>query len=100
MSSVLHDSRSVDESTPLLTDHARQQDSEAQTLSKKPTPLPKAQLTALCILRLADPMAYTQIFPYINEFLLLLHVTDDVSKVGFYSGVVVGLPLFLSNANS
>ncbi|KAJ7197172.1 major facilitator superfamily domain-containing protein [Mycena pura] len=88
MSSVLHDSQSVDESTPLLTDHARQQDSEAQTLSKKPTPLPKAQLTALCILRLADPMAYTQIFPYINEFLLLLHVTDDVSKVGFYSGVV------------
>ncbi|KAJ7197173.1 major facilitator superfamily domain-containing protein [Mycena pura] len=86
MSPVLHESQSVDESSPLLTDHARQL--EAQTLSKKPSPLPKAQLTALCISRLTDPIAYTQIFPYINEFLLLLHVTDDVSKVGFYSGVV------------
>ncbi|KAJ7771708.1 major facilitator superfamily domain-containing protein, partial [Mycena metata] len=52
------------------------------------TPLPKAQLAAVCIARLADPIAYTQLFPYINEFLVLLHVTDDVSKIGFYSGLV------------
>jgi len=77
-----------DESTPLLTDHAHL---EAQQSIKKQTPLPKAQLAALCISRLTDPVAYTQIFPYINEFLILLHVTDDVSKIGFYSGLVVGL---------
>ncbi|KAJ7153534.1 major facilitator superfamily domain-containing protein [Mycena crocata] len=52
------------------------------------TPLPKAQLAALCIARLSDPIGYTQIFPYINEFLTVLHVTDDPSKIGFYSGLV------------
>jgi hypothetical protein len=70
------------ESSPLLADHSSL---EAQ---KRPTPLPKAQLAALCVSRLTDPVAYSQIFPYINEFLILLHVAD-VSKVGFYSGLVV-----------
>ncbi|KAJ7093235.1 major facilitator superfamily domain-containing protein [Mycena epipterygia] len=74
-----------DESTPLLTDHAHL---EAQQPTRRQAPLPKAQLAALCIARLTDPVAYTQIFPYINEFLILLHVTDDVSKIGFYSGLV------------
>ncbi|KAJ7445713.1 major facilitator superfamily domain-containing protein [Mycena galericulata] len=72
-----------DESSPLLTDHL-----EAQRPPKKPVPVPRAQLAALCISRLADPICYTQLFPWINEFLILLHVTDDVSKIGFYSGLV------------
>ncbi|KAJ7456874.1 major facilitator superfamily domain-containing protein [Mycena latifolia] len=71
-----------DESQPLL---ARLED---QTLLTTPTPLPKAQLAALCIARLSDPISYTQIFPYINEFLTVLRVTDDPSKIGFYSGLV------------
>ncbi|KAJ7702315.1 major facilitator superfamily domain-containing protein [Mycena rosella] len=70
------------ESTPLLVDYGLL---EARRPTK--TPLPKA-LAAVCISRLTDPIAYTQIFPYINEFLILLHVTDDVSKIGFYSGLV------------
>ncbi|KAJ7197169.1 major facilitator superfamily domain-containing protein [Mycena pura] len=86
MHSALPDRQSFNESSPLLTDHVSQL--EAQRHSKKPSPLPKAQLAALCISKITDPVAYTQIFPYINEFLLQLHVTDDVSKVGFYSGVV------------
>ncbi|KAJ7273203.1 major facilitator superfamily domain-containing protein [Mycena rebaudengoi] len=73
--------RTITESSPLLADHSSL---EAQ---KRPTPLPKAQLAALCVSRLTDPVAYSQIFPYINEFLILLHVAD-VSKVGFYSGLV------------
>ncbi|KAJ7470281.1 major facilitator superfamily domain-containing protein [Mycena latifolia] len=79
------DAEPCHESTPLLTDHGLL---ESQRLIGKQTPLPRAQLAALCIARLTDPVAYTQIFPYINEFLVLLHVTDDVSNIGFYSGLV------------
>ncbi|KAJ6579953.1 major facilitator superfamily domain-containing protein [Mycena vulgaris] len=55
---------------------------------RKITPLPKAQLIALCMARLSDPIGYTQIFPYVNEFIASLHVTDDPAKIGFYSGLV------------
>ncbi|KAJ6608577.1 major facilitator superfamily domain-containing protein [Mycena sp. CBHHK59/15] len=75
-----------DESCPLLADHGH---FEAHLPSKKKAvPIPRAQLAALCISRLTEPVAYSQIFPYINEFLILLHVTDDISKIGFYSGLV------------
>ncbi|KAF7338684.1 MFS domain-containing protein [Mycena venus] len=75
--------QSSDESTPLLS--SEYADLEA---AKRKTPLPKGQLAALCISRLADPIAYCQLFPYINQMLFDLHVTDDISKVGFYSGLV------------
>ena len=81
---------SINDSCPLLHDqHAL----EAQKAEKsKPTPaaVPKLQLTALCSFRLVDPVAFSQIFPYINEFMDDLHVTDDPSNIGFYSGLVVG----------
>ncbi|KAJ6606498.1 hypothetical protein DFH09DRAFT_1353606 [Mycena vulgaris] len=73
------------ESTPLLIDQVHL---EAQQPVKKQTPLPKAQLAALCVSRVTDPLAYTQIFPYINEFLILLHVTNDVSRIALFSGIV------------
>ncbi|KAJ7039837.1 major facilitator superfamily domain-containing protein [Mycena alexandri] len=69
------------ESRPLLRDQ------ETQTPRAPFTPLPKFQLVALCIGRLSDPIASTQILPYINEFLATLHVADP-SKVGYYSGLV------------
>ncbi|KAG6845224.1 hypothetical protein H0H87_012216 [Tephrocybe sp. NHM501043] len=62
---------------------------EAQKHHTSPTPLPKAQLAALCTIRLVDPIAFTQVFPYINEFIIRLNVTDDPSQIGFYSGLVV-----------
>ncbi|TCD61670.1 hypothetical protein EIP91_008092 [Steccherinum ochraceum] len=52
------------------------------------TPVPKAQLASLCAVRLVDPIAFTQIFPYVNEMMEHLHVTEDHSKIGFYSGMV------------
>ncbi|CCL99154.1 uncharacterized protein FIBRA_01169 [Fibroporia radiculosa] len=52
------------------------------------TPLPKAQLATLCAIRLIDPIAFTQIFPYVNEMMDRLHLTNDSSKIGFYSGLV------------
>lgn len=50
---------------------------------------PRRQMAALCSIRLVDPIAFTQIFPYVNEFMTDMHVTNDPSQVGFYSGVVV-----------
>ncbi|KAJ7770519.1 major facilitator superfamily domain-containing protein [Mycena metata] len=69
------------ESQPLLDDD------ETRTPRVLFTPLPKVQLVALCLARLSDPIASTQILPYINEFLATLHVADP-SKVGYYSGLV------------
>jgi len=80
------------ESRPLLADE-RQTELEAHherlTRSSKQMPLPKVQLGVLCFLRILDPMNFTQIFPYINEFITDLHVTNDLSQIGFYSGLVV-----------
>lgn len=69
-----------DETRPLL---------ESQLAKPPPTPIPKGQLAALCIVRLVEPVAFTQLFPYVNEFMSDLHLTDDPSRVGFYSGLVV-----------
>jgi hypothetical protein len=81
-----NDTTNYDETCPLL----RTSNAEAQSFEKpKPTPLPKAQLAALCTVRLADPIAFTQLFPYVNEFMNDLHLTDDPSKIGFYSGLIV-----------
>lgn len=84
-----------DEFAPLLS-HSR--DPSASSLESQETlvdvkkldvtPLPKAQLAILCAVRLVDPIAFTQIFPYVNEMMADLHLTNDPSRVGFYSGLV------------
>ncbi|EIW85420.1 MFS general substrate transporter [Coniophora puteana RWD-64-598 SS2] len=61
---------------------------EAHKAKPRVTPIPVGQLLALCIVRLADPIVFTQLFPYVNEFMSDLHVTDDPSRIGFYSGLV------------
>jgi MFS family permease len=85
---IANDTTNYDETCPLL--HASNtHNAEAQIVEKpKSTPVPKGQLTALCIVRLVDPIAFTQLFPYVNEFMSDLHLTDDPSKIGFYSGLV------------
>ncbi|KAF9228644.1 MFS general substrate transporter [Gyrodon lividus] len=75
----------LDETCPLLRNHTLELQ---RTENPDPTPLPKGQLTALCIVRLVDPIAFTQLFPYVNEFMNDLHLTDDPSRIGFYSGLV------------
>ena len=80
-----------DESSPLLA-HAAPGSLESQAplpskIRSASTPLPRAQLICLCVIRLVDPIAFTQIFPYINEMMAHLHVTNDPSLVGFYSGL-------------
>jgi hypothetical protein len=78
----------------LLSEQQQQQQQdmlESQCLlgKQRVTPIPKGQLTALCCVRIVDPIAFSQIFPYVNEFMSRLHVTDDPSKIGFYSGLAV-----------
>ena len=76
-----------DESTRLLVDEERDGCS-SPSQSRGPTPLPKAQLGTLVAVRIVDPIAYTQIFPYINQLLADLHIAAP-EQVGFYSGFIV-----------
>ncbi|KAG2115131.1 major facilitator superfamily domain-containing protein [Suillus discolor] len=87
--SIANDTTNYDETSPLLRTTSNAHNAEAQIAEKpKSTPLPKGQLTALCIVRLVEPITFTQLFPYVNEFMSDLHLTDDPSKIGFYSGLV------------
>ncbi|KAG8981010.1 hypothetical protein FRC05_003910 [Tulasnella sp. 425] len=54
------------------------------------TPLPKAQLAVVLFARLAEPIAYTQIFPYINAMVEELGIAEP-KRVGFYSGIIDSL---------
>ncbi|KLO14164.1 MFS general substrate transporter [Schizopora paradoxa] len=75
-----------DERRPLLAP-----DSERGVVKRRhstATPLPKGQLATLCALRLADPIAFTQIFPYVNEMMENFGVATNPSQTGFYSGLV------------
>ncbi|KAG1879286.1 major facilitator superfamily domain-containing protein [Suillus tomentosus] len=86
---IANDTTNYDETCPLLRTTSNAHNAEAQIAEKpKSTPLPKAQLAALCIVRLVEPITFTQLFPYVNEFMSDLHLTDDPSKIGFYSGLV------------
>ena len=78
-----------DESTALLS-NADQNVVESQVFKPvKMTPVPKLQLATLCLVRLLEPIGFTQLFPYINEMVVNLNMIDDPSKVGFVSGLVV-----------
>lgn len=50
------------------------------------TPVPTKQLVVLCICRIADPVVFSQIFPYINEMLGSLALEPE--RVPFYAGLV------------
>ncbi|KIK64332.1 hypothetical protein GYMLUDRAFT_240890 [Collybiopsis luxurians FD-317 M1] len=80
-------SSTVNENTPLLNDACLDPEDQ-EPLIAEATPLPMFQLCIVCLIRLMDPIAFTQIFPYINEFITFLKLTDDPSKTGFYSGLV------------
>lgn len=79
-----------DESTRLLPDEEHG-DGSVSLQAKGVTPLPKAQLGALTTVRIIDPIAYTQIFPYINQLLADLRIAEP-EQVGFYSGFIVSTP--------
>jgi len=99
--------RLQDEETPLL---------QRDNALRKPTPLPKAQLFLLLLIRLAEPITANSISPYISEVRsppspprqstrtsIDVHVLQLVSefsitegdrrKVGYYMGILVRLSL-------
>ncbi|KAI0336417.1 MFS general substrate transporter [Cubamyces sp. BRFM 1775] len=83
--------RFLDDYDPLGDDSALEKQNSAAPNARsdsRTTPIPKAQLATLCAVRLVDPIAFTQIFPYVNEMMERLHLTEDHSKIGFYSGLV------------
>ncbi|WWC89979.1 uncharacterized protein L201_004909 [Kwoniella dendrophila CBS 6074] len=62
---------------------------------KGQTPLPFAQIAVLMGVRLAEPIAYTVIFPFVNQMVEELGVTDNPDRVGFYSGLVESVFAFV-----
>jgi hypothetical protein len=54
------------------------------------TPIPWRQLLTLCLVRLIDPICFSQVFPYINDMLLDMRVVGphEPERVGFYSGLI------------
>jgi hypothetical protein len=66
------------ESTDALTAHSEPApDDEPATAM---TPLPYAQILALCLGRIAEGMMFTIILPYINEMVHVMGVKGDVGK--------------------
>ena len=95
---MTNDRDAPNESTRLLPgddEEAVSPGSPTQSPNTKPvsTPLPKAQLGALVAVRIVDPIAYMQIFPYINQLLTDLKIAEP-ERVGFYSGLVVRVDCF------
>uniref|UniRef100_A0A8H7Y135 Uncharacterized protein n=1 Tax=Psilocybe cubensis TaxID=181762 RepID=A0A8H7Y135_PSICU len=71
----------MDQHTPLLDQNLPAQAPATATA-------PAGQLALLCAVRFIDPLTFTQIFPYINQFLSHLHLIEHQSQIGFYSGLV------------
>ncbi|WVF72209.1 hypothetical protein IAT40_007021 [Kwoniella sp. CBS 6097] len=59
--------------------------------SRAQTPLPFAQIATLMGVRLAEPI----IFPFVNQMVEELGVTDNPDRVGFYSGLVESVFAFV-----
>ncbi|GAA5986579.1 hypothetical protein JCM10908_003809 [Rhodotorula pacifica] len=82
-----------DERRPLL---AKQTNvgNDADDVVKERTPLPLKQVLVLCLMRFAEPVAFSLIFPFISQFIEDLHVTDDPSRIGYYAGLIESLFAF------
>jgi len=78
-----------DESTALLSNVDQNVVESQVSKAVEMTPIPKLQLATLCLVRLLEPIGFTQLFPYINEMVVNLNMVDDPSEVGFVSGLVV-----------
>ncbi|KAJ9103232.1 hypothetical protein QFC21_002655 [Naganishia friedmannii] len=62
----------------------------ATAMPSKATPLPITQIAILMAVRLAEPIQYTVIFPFINEMVEELHVTPYADRIGCLSGALNG----------
>lgn len=74
------------EQSPLLSSSA------SPSSTPKETPLPTRTLSLLLFMRLAEPINFTIIFPFINEMVSSLPgATSSPASVGFYAGIIESL---------
>ncbi|CAG8525501.1 2081_t:CDS:2, partial [Paraglomus occultum] len=52
------------------------------------TPLPRKQLFILCCCRFAEPIAFTNILPFLYFMVEDFHLTDDPKKIGYFVGYI------------
>lgn len=67
------------------------QESQTSNDRKITTPLPWGQLLVIMSMRLAEPIAFSIIFPFIGDMIWDLHATDNRGDVGKYAGIVESL---------
>nr|A0A286LF01.1 RecName: Full=Major facilitator-type transporter psiT2; AltName: Full=Psilocybin biosynthesis cluster transporter 2 [Psilocybe cyanescens]ASU62249.1 putative transporter [Psilocybe cyanescens] len=81
-----------DEHSSLLSDTASyisRDDLEDSKAKQIPTPIPKKQLGVLFSIRFTEPIIYSHLWPYINQFVNDIGVADGNPRyVGFYSGLI------------
>ncbi|KIJ19141.1 hypothetical protein PAXINDRAFT_109683 [Paxillus involutus ATCC 200175] len=66
--------------------------SDGGSEAKRPTPLPKLQISVLVLSGLVDAVATQYIYPFINQLIRELNVTGgDETQVGYYAGMIVSL---------
>ncbi|EPQ26331.1 uncharacterized protein PFL1_05980 [Pseudozyma flocculosa PF-1] len=58
------------------------------------TPLPWRKLSILMAMRLAEPISFTVIFPFVNAMVYEIGATRDKAKVGYYAGLIESLFAF------
>lgn len=58
---------------------------------RKETPLPLRAITILTIMRCAEPINFTLIFPFVNDLVQTLLPDTPPASVGFYSGLIESL---------
>ncbi|ORX86491.1 MFS general substrate transporter, partial [Basidiobolus meristosporus CBS 931.73] len=52
------------------------------------TPLPTKQLVVLCLVRLAEPINYTILFPFMYRMVRWMNVGENVEDVSSYAGLI------------
>lgn len=81
-----------DEEKPLGAGTGPQLDAIVDTAADmgRPTPLPKLQLLILFYIQLAEPIASTVIYPFVNQLVRETGVTrGDQRKTGYFAGRTV-----------
>lgn len=78
----------MEDATPLMVDEESGSPSPDSRL--RSTPLPFKQLLVIVIVRLTEPICYMLIFPFVNDMIQHVGITNDPQYVGYYSGLVEG----------
>ncbi|KAF8726562.1 Major Facilitator Superfamily, partial [Rhizoctonia solani] len=62
-----------------------------EPVAQQRTPLPVKQVIVLCLMRFAEPISFSVIFPFVNQMIEELGVTSDPKELGYFSGLVEGV---------